>query len=118
MSARKIKTIQAFVLVVSLLMTIFPPMSLAAQESRGTITGKVLDAQKGVISDATVTISNVATGTNVTVKTTDEGLFRALYLFPGTYQVMVESQGFKKYIRDGVVLRVNDTLALDIQLEV
>jgi hypothetical protein len=31
---------------------------------------------------------------------------------------MVESPGFKKYIRDGVILRVNDTLALDIQLEV
>jgi hypothetical protein len=118
MSAKKIQIVQVFALVVSLFMTILPPASLAAQEARGTITGKVLDAQKAVVPDATVTVTNVAMGTNTTVKTNDEGLFRALYLIPGTYQISVSLQGFKKYIRDGVMLRVGDTLALDIQLEI
>jgi hypothetical protein len=39
-------------------------------------------------------------------------------LVPGTDQVVVETQGFKKYVRDGIALRVNDTLALDVELEV
>jgi carboxypeptidase family protein len=118
MNARKIKAVQVLALVVSLFMTVFTPTSLAFQESRGSITGKVTDAQKAVIPDATVKITNVAMGTGATLKTNDEGLFQAVYLIPGTYQVVIEVQGFKKYIRDGVVLRVNDTLALDIQLEV
>lgn len=118
MSASKRQAIQVFALVVSLFMTVFPPTSSATQEARGTITGKVVDAQKDVIAGASVSINNVAMGTSVTVKTNDEGIFRALYLLPGTYQVVVESQGFKKYIRDGVILRTNDLLALDLQLEV
>jgi hypothetical protein len=118
MSAKKIQVVQIFALVVSLFMTILPPASMAAQEARGTITGKVLDAQKAVVPDASVTVTNVAMGTNTTVKTNDEGLFRALYLIPGTYQISVTLQGFKKYVRDGVTLRVGDTLALDIQLEI
>lgn len=118
MSTRKIKTIQVFALVVSLLMTGVTPMALAAQEARGTITGTVLDAQKSIIADASVTVSNLAMGTNTTVKTNEEGVFRALYLIPGNYQIVVTVQGFKKYIRDGIVLRVGDTLALDIQLEI
>ena len=118
MSARKIKAVQVFVLVISLFLTVMPPTAMATQEARGTITGKVVDAQRGLVADASVVISNVAMGTSVTIKTNDEGVFRALYLIPGTYQVVVQSQGFKRYVRDGVVLRTNDTLALDIQLEV
>lgn len=118
MSAKKIQIIQVFALVVSLFMTVLAPASLAVQEARGTITGKVLDAQKAVVPDASVIVTNVAMGTNTTVKTNEDGLFRALYLIPGTYQISVSLQGFKKYIRDGVMLRVGDTLALDIQLEI
>ena len=118
MSARKIKAVQVFVLVVSLFLTVMPPTSMAVQEARGTISGKVVDAQKGLVADASVVINNLAMGTSVTVKTNDEGFFRALYLIPGTYQVVVQSQGFKRYIRDGVILRTNDILELDIQLEV
>src|SRR5437868_1821216 len=118
MSAKKIQIIQVFALVVSLFMTILATASLAVQVARDTITGKVLDAQKAIVPDATVIVTNVAMGTNTTVKTNEDGLFRALYLIPGTYQISVSLQGFKKYIRDGVMLRVGDTLALDIQLEI
>ena len=118
MSSRKIQSVQIFALVVSLFMTIIPPTSLAAQEARGTITGKVIDTQKSLVPDASVTITHVATGTSTTVKTNEEGLFRALYLVPGTYQVVATVQGFKKYVQDGIILRVGDTLALDIQLEI
>ncbi|MEW6128014.1 MAG: TonB-dependent receptor [Acidobacteriota bacterium] len=118
MKTRKIKAVAVVALVLSLLTALIPSTTWAVQEARGTITGKVIDSQKAIIAEATVTISNTAMGTTVTVKTNDEGIFRALYLIPGTYQVVVESPGFKKYIRDGVILRVNDTLSLDVQLEV
>jgi hypothetical protein len=93
------------------------PGSSAAQEARGTITGTVQDASKGVIPGASVTITNVAMGTNVGVITNEVGWFQAPYLLPGTYTVAVELSGFKKYVRE-VEVRVNDRLALDIPLEV
>jgi hypothetical protein len=101
-----------------MIVTLLAPLSLAAQEARGTITGKVIDADKARVPEASVKIMNTAMGTSVTVKTNSEGLFQAVYLLPGTYQVSVEVQGFKRAVRDGVVLRVNDTLTLDIELEV
>ncbi|HZM88696.1 MAG TPA: carboxypeptidase-like regulatory domain-containing protein [Blastocatellia bacterium] len=112
------KTIQLWVTVAFLTVTLVPQARAFAQESRGTITGKITDAEKAVVPGASVTITNVAKGTSVSLRTNEDGLFRAPYLLPGTYQIAAEAQGFKKYIRDGVILRVNDTLNLDIQIEV
>jgi hypothetical protein len=100
-----------------MIMTLFPSASLIAQEARGKISGRVMDAQKAVIKDASVKITNVAMGTDVTVKTNDDGFFQAVYLIPGNYQVTVEATGFKKHIRDGFLVRVNDSIELELLLE-
>ncbi len=105
-------------LCVFLGLALFFPTSLTAQEARGTITGTVRDAGKAVIPGASVKIINVAMGTVTSVVTNEAGLFQAPYLLPGSYQVLVEVSGFKKYVRDGIVLRVNDTIELEIELEV
>lgn len=89
-----------------------------AQEARGTITGKVTDSAAAVIQGASVKITNVAMGTNVVLSTNDAGSYTAPYLIPGTYLVTFESAGFKKYVREGIRLQVNDTLEINAQLEV
>ena len=94
------------------------PHSANAQESRGTIKGTVMDSSKAAVPGATVKITNVAMGTTVTVPTNSAGVFQAPFLIPGTYQVEVTNQGFKKYVRDNVVLRVNDLLELEVELEI
>lgn len=93
------------------------PASSSGQEARGTVSGTVQDASKGVIPGASVTITNVAMGTSVTVITNELGWFQAPYLIPGAYMVAVELSGFKKYVRE-VAVRVNDRLGLEIPLEV
>jgi carboxypeptidase family protein/TonB-dependent receptor-like protein len=93
------------------------PGSSAGQEARGTVSGTVQDASKGVIPGASVTITNVAMGTSVTVVTNELGWFQAPYLIPGAYTVAVELSGFKKYVRE-IEVRVNDRLGLEIPLEV
>ena len=103
----------AFVLAV-----LIAPTSLHAQEARGTIAGTVMDANKAVIPGATVTITNVAMGTSQNVETNDRGLFTVPYLIPGTYRIVVEAPGFKRYIREGIALQVNDRLEIDPMLEV
>lgn len=118
MKSSTMRAAQALALVVSIVVALFPAISAGAQEARGAISGKVMDAQKAVVADASVKIMNVAMGTTVTLKANETGFFQALYLIPGTYQVVVESQGFKRYVRDGIALRINDNLDLEIQLEV
>ncbi len=92
--------------------------ALLAQESRGTITGRVTDPSKAVIADATVVVIDAARGASIALNTNPEGLFRAPFLVPGTYEVSVEARGFKKYLRRGVTLAMNETRDLEITLEV
>jgi len=91
---------------------------LLAQESRGTIVGRVIDSSQAAIPNALVEVTNKAMGTKLSVKTNEIGLYQAPYLIPGLYQVVVEVPGFKKFIRDNVAVQVNDRLELDITLEV
>lgn len=100
------------------LVTLLPGGSSHAQETRGTITGRVLDATKAAIAGANVKINNPAQGTSITVVTTDAGVFRAPYLVAGTYQIVIEQAGFKRYVRDNVNVRIGETLDLDITLEI
>ena len=91
--------------------------SLNAQESRGTITGRVTDATNAVIQGASVKVTNVARGTVVSLVSNEAGLYRASYLIPGTYQVAAEAPGFRKHVRDGVSVRINETIEINVQLE-
>lgn len=88
------------------------------QDARGTIVGAVTDSSGAVVPGAQVDVTNKAMGTKVSLKTNDAGLYQAPFLIPGTYQVKVEVAGFKKFLRDGIELRVNDRLEVEIQLEV
>ncbi len=47
------------------------PAAVDAQETRGRITGRVTDATKGAIPGATVTVTDPARNTTVTVITND-----------------------------------------------
>ncbi len=67
---------------------------------------------------AAVVVKHVEMGTTVSAHTNQDGLFEVPYLIPGAYEVTVELSGFKKYVRQGLQLRVADRLQLDVTLEV
>ncbi len=104
--------------IVFVLTVLLAPTSLLAQDVRGKISGRVLDPNKASMPGASVKVTDVARGTTVTLTTNDDGLFQANYLLSGTYQVVVEMPGFKKYIQDGVLLQINENRELAIVLEV
>ena len=89
-----------------------------AQDSRGTITGTVRDSSKGVVPGATVTVTSAAMGNEISTVTNEDGYFQAPYLIAGTYKLTVELQGFKRYVRDGLEVRIADRLELEVTLEV
>src|SRR5262245_47657951 len=75
------------------------PASIGAQETRGRITGRVIDTSKAAVPGASVEVKDLARGTSVTATTNAEGLFQANYLLPGAYEVSVQMSGFKRYVR-------------------
>jgi len=77
------RTRVAFALLAVLLILSFQPPA-SAQESRGKITGTVTDPNKAAVPGATVTVTDAARGTNVTLTTNGDGFFQAPYLLPGT----------------------------------
>src|SRR5689334_21385455 len=90
-----------------------------AQEVTGSISGTVTDSKGGVVPNAKVTITNTDQQVVVRTLTTDErGQYTAPLLPIGHYSVAVEIAGFKKLTQSGVVLNVNDKLAVNFTLEV
>jgi hypothetical protein len=96
---------------------LLPPARTLAQVTTGTIVGTIRDAQGAAVPGASVTITEVNKGTTSVHATDSEGSFVAPFLIPGTYDVAVEVQGFKRYTHKGVVLQVNQRARVDAALE-
>ena len=84
----------------------------------GSISGAVLDAQGAVIPNATVTLVNAAMNVRHTIITDDKGVYSFRALAVGSYELQVQSSGFKPYRRTGIVVDVNDALIVDVALAV
>jgi hypothetical protein len=90
----------------------------AAQESRGTLQGRVVDSSGGAVPGATVEVLNIATGVVTPTTTNDQGSYRMPFLNPGTYRVTVSLTGFGRFISDNIELHVADVLTVDATLKV
>src|SRR6266540_698419 len=88
------------------------------QDSRGQIQGRVTDPSGAVISGATLRAINTGTNVNSPAATNQTGDYQLPFLLPGTYNVVVEAHGFKKWVREGVGVKVNDRVTLNVSLEI
>lgn len=83
-----------------------------------TINGTVKDPQGAVVSGASVTIRNEATGQEYTTTTSSDGYFRTPLLAVGSYTVSVESSGFKRVNVVGVRVGPARPASIGVTLEV
>src|SRR5215204_1235601 len=104
--------------VVLVLLAFLSSSTSSAQVATGSIAGTVSDSTGQVVPGAQVTIREVSRNTTTTLVTDASGVYTAPFLVPGAYEVTVELQGFKTWIRRGIVLQVNDRLRIDAALEV
>lgn len=89
---------------------------MLAQESRGTLSGRVTDSSQSVLANAQVHVVNAQTGAGIDTRTNESGLFTVPFLLPGLYNVTVEHAGFKRLDRKDIQVRVNDNISLDLQM--
>src|SRR5689334_6131698 len=107
-----------FRLLAWLMAAMLSAATVSAQVTTGSIVGTVSDDQGQVVPGATVAIREVGKQTVTSVVSDSEGAYTAPFLNPGTYEVSVELSGFKKYVRQGIVVQVNDRTRIDAKLEV
>jgi len=89
-----------------------------AQQGSGTISGTVSDQQGAVIPGAQVEVRNVDTNATFSAVTNETGSYVAPGLAVGEYEISAESSGFKRSVRSGVTLQVQQNAQINIQLEI
>jgi hypothetical protein len=103
-------------LVVLVMILVAMAASATAQETTGTVSGVILDSQGLAVPGATVTVTGPQ---GVKTAVTDAaGRFTIPFLIPGTYSVRSELQGFKPIERRDVVVRLGQTVQLDLKMDV
>jgi hypothetical protein len=103
-------------IVITLSLCIAP--AAMAQSNLASISGVITDAQGGMVPQARVTAIDKATGVQTPVSSNTAGFYRVQNLAIGVYDVTVERQGFRKYVREGITLTTGQELGLDVKLEV
>jgi hypothetical protein len=96
--------------------------SLAApafgQTESATLSGNVLDASGGQVTNAAVNVESLETGAKRATKSGSSGVFSLTALPVGHYKVTIQAQGFESYILDNVQLQTGQHLTLDVRLQV
>src|SRR5205807_8178371 len=81
-----------------------------AQAGTGELTGLVSDPSGAVVANATVTLTNAATGDKRTTVTTPAGIYRFSALpIVGTYTLEIAPKGFKAVKIANLVMSVGTT---------
>jgi hypothetical protein len=91
--------------------------TLIGQTFRGTILGTVTDQSGAVVSGATITVKNTATGLERSTQTSADGSYSIPELPIGTYTVTVTQSGFQTSITREVVVNVATERRVDTQLK-
>jgi hypothetical protein len=99
------------------LLTLALSVFALAQQGRGTMLGTVTDASGAVVPGATVTITNTATNVATTAVTNESGNYVTPNLQVGAYSVTATKSGFKKALRSGITLEVDQRAEINLTLE-
>jgi hypothetical protein len=89
-----------------------------AQSTGGKILGRVLDSSGAAVAEVNVTLVNEATGASRSVQTNTTGDYIFVEVPAGSYQLEFERTSFKKGVKKGITLELNQTISADIVLQV
>lgn len=104
-------TLTAFVLMSSYVSFATPFQNIYA-----SLTGVVMDESGAVIPGVNITITNAGTGLTRTIVTDERGNYLVPLLPIGNYTISAELTGFRKELRTGIILQVDQTAREDFRL--
>ena len=89
-----------------------------AQDATGRVVGTITDRSGAVIPNAHVVITNAATHVSRETITNSSGFYQVLALPTGDYTVSAEHKGFNPVTTSASKLEINQSLKIDIKLEI
>ena len=92
-------------------------ITVAAQTSRGTVSGIVTDSNGSVIVGATITLKNVETTLSRTTTSNADGFYRFDAVELGTYSATFSASGFGELTKTQVVISAGQTTTVDAQIQ-
>ena len=118
-SSRTAWRISVLGLVCAVIFCVFATgLRLEAQQATALLTGTVRDTSGAVVVGAKVTLRNAQTNISRSLNSDKDGNYLFTLIPIGTYEVIVEQQGFDKYVRKGITLEINQNAHLDIPLKI
>src|SRR5260370_4383173 len=90
---------------------------LFSQADTGSITGTVTDPAGAVLTNVKVTITAIATNRRLGVLSEKERRYSSGPLRVGEYRVEAELPGFKRLMRPSILLQVQQTAVVNLQME-
>jgi hypothetical protein len=91
---------------------------LNAQSFNSAIVGSITDQTGRSIAGAELTLTSVQTATVANFSTGADGQYRFGNLARGAYDLKVSAKGFRDFLQTGVGLNINETVTLNITMEV
>ena len=88
------------------------------QATSGDLVGTVKDTSGALVANATIKVTDEATGISTVITTTASGEFRASNLLPDKYDLNVTAPGFQGYDLKGVLVELNKTSTENITLAI
>src|SRR6476660_8242188 len=103
--------------LISFLVILFAcAISIAGQAAKSELVGEVRDQNGALITDATLTLTEVTTHQTLIAKIAD-GSYTITNLRPSLYNITVEANGFKQSVQEGVRLATGERIRLDFVLQ-
>jgi hypothetical protein len=104
----------ALIFVLSLSLTAVAAHAQASYTAQ--IRGVVKDQSGALMTQATISITNDATGISVTAKTDEHGAYILTGLRPAVYTIRAQAEGFRAAEQKNVVLQVDQQTSIDFEL--
>ncbi len=99
-------------------LTLLVATSTVHAQTAGSLHGVISDAQGAVIPGAVVALSSTTTGASRQAVTDNTGSFQFVQVTPGDFTMTVTKPGFAQATREHVVVQVNTTATLNVELEI
>src|SRR5262245_2197892 len=110
------KSVVKFFVVASMTLAFACPVAWA--QSTAQISGTVTDPSGARLPGAEVTVMQTATGAARNVITNEAGVYVLPRLATGPYRLEVTLPGFRTFVQTGIVLEVNASPVVNVQLDV
>jgi len=118
MEAKGANRFLAYTLFCLTLLVLVFPLTVAAQQYSGTITGTVSDPSGAAVPGAAVTVTNTGTGATYNATSSAQGVFTFAQVPVGTYDLKVTQSSFKDYVAKAVEVHTSTTTDVNPKLQV